>query len=125
MRILAYAALFSVVTAGTALADASVAGNWHADLGDNVTVTMNVGPSGDWSSETYQNKAVVREMKGTYTQTKTDEHSGVLVFKPTQANVKRGKVSTETDRYELGQDGNQLKLTSGGDTMVFEKQSSQ
>lgn len=121
MRTFATAALFVALSTGAAFADASVAGQWHADLGGNVSINMNVGPDGDWSSQTYQNNAVVREMKGTYTQTKSNDNAGVLVFTPTQADVKQGKVTTETDHYELGQDGNQLKLTSQGDTMVFEK----
>jgi hypothetical protein len=99
-----------------------VAGNWRADMGDGVIINMNVTPDGSWSSETSQNNSVVRQMKGTYTQKKTNDTSGVLVFKPTQAKTKRGKVSTETDQYELN--GDQLKLTSGGDTMVFDKQAS-
>jgi hypothetical protein len=121
LRTFATAVLFVALSTGAAFADASVAGQWHATLGDNVSINMNVGPSGDWSSQTYQNKAVVREMKGTYTQTKSNDHAGVLVFTPTQADVKEGKVTTETDHYELDHDGDQLKLTSGGDTMVFKK----
>ncbi|HYZ21043.1 MAG TPA: hypothetical protein VE690_02695 [Rhodopila sp.] len=116
------AAAFLAAAGGTALADESVAGNWHADMGDGVVINMNVTPDGSWSSETSQNKSVVRQMKGTYTQKKTNDTSGVLVFKPTQAKAKSGKVVTETDQYELS--GDQLKLTSGGDTMVFDKQAS-
>jgi hypothetical protein len=61
-------------------------------------------------------------MQGTYKQMASGNGTGTLVFKPTRATVKSGKVTTETDRYELGSDGRELKLTSDGDTMVFEKQ---
>lgn len=118
----AFLAAAFLAAGGTALADESVAGNWHADMGDGVVINMNVTPNGSWSSETAQNNSVVRQMKGTYTQKKTSDTSGVLVFKPTQAKAKSGKVVTETDQYELS--GDQLKLTSGGDTMVFDKQAS-
>ena len=83
---------------------------------------MNVGPDGSWSSETQQHNKAVRQMQGTYTQKPSNDHTGVMVFTPTQASQKSGKARKETDRYELGKDGNELKLTTGGDTMVFEKQ---
>lgn len=122
MRSLVVAAVLSLGLAGAALADESVAGNWHADMGNGVVINMTVGPNGSWSSETSQNDTVVRQMKGTYTQKKSSDTSGVLVFTPTQAHAKSGKVTVETDQYELS--GDQLKLTSGGDTMVFDKQAS-
>jgi hypothetical protein len=43
------------------------------------------------------------------------------VFTPKKYSAKTGHVQVETDKYELAQDGKQLKLTSDGDTMVFEK----
>ncbi len=104
-----------------ALADESVAGSWHANLGSGVTINMNVTPNGGWDSQTYQKARVVREMKGTYKQEVSKDGTGTLVFTPTQASVKSGTVHKETDKYELAEDGKQLKLTSGGDTMVFEK----
>jgi uncharacterized protein (DUF2147 family) len=121
MRTLALAAAFSVAALAPALADESVAGKWHADLGGAVTIDMTVDANGAWSSETQQNAKVVRQMKGTYKQTASNNGTGTLVFKPTQATVKSGKVTVETDRYELASDGKELKLTSDGDTMVFEK----
>ena len=84
---------------------------------------MNVNPDGSWSSETQQHSKPVRQMKGTYTQKQSNDHAGVMVFTPTQATAKSGKVQKETDRYELAKDGSELKLTTGGDTMVFQKQS--
>ncbi|HEX2939487.1 MAG TPA: hypothetical protein VHO91_00465 [Rhodopila sp.] len=120
MRSLIIAAALAVATTGAAFADESVAGNWHADMGDGVAINMVVGANGEWSSETSQHDKVVRQMKGTYTQKKASDHTGVMVFTPTQAKTKTGRVSTETDHYDLS--GDQLKLTSGGDTMVFDKQ---
>ena len=122
MRSLVVAAALTLGLCGAALADDSVAGTWHADMGNGVVINMNVSPDGSWSSETSQNNNVVRQMKGTYTQKKSSDTAGVLVFTPTQAKAKSGKVTTETDKYELN--GDQLKLTSGGDTMVFDKQAS-
>lgn len=122
MRTLVIATLFMITTAGAAFADESVAGNWHANLGQGVTINMSVSPDGNWSSDTYQKNSVVREMRGTYTQTHARNGEGVMVFTPTQASTQGGAAEPETDRYQLAQNGNQLKLTSGGDTMVFEKQ---
>lgn len=121
MRALLFATLVSIAISPAAFADESVAGNWHANLGSGVTINMNVTPDGGWDSQTYQKSQVVRQMKGTYKQTPSDNGTGTLVFIPTQANVKSGTVQTETDKYQLAEDGKQLKLTSGGDTMVFEK----
>ncbi len=121
MRALFSAALFSVVLTTAAYADQSVAGKWHANLGGGVSIDMSVSPDGGWSSETIQKSKVVREMKGTYTQTPKADGSGVLVFTPTEESATTGKVQTETDAYELASNGKQLKLTSDGDTMVFHK----
>ncbi|HEY4040918.1 MAG TPA: hypothetical protein VGM32_03635 [Rhodopila sp.] len=123
MRALVIATLFVTASAGAALADSAVVGAWKADLGDNVTINMTVDPNGAWSSETEQHSKAVRQMKGTYTQKQSNDHAGVIVFTPTQATAKSGKVQKETDHYELAKDGNELRLTTGGDTMVFEKQS--
>jgi hypothetical protein len=121
MRIPVMAALFSIAITTTALADASVAGNWHAAMGGGVAIDMKVSPDGAWSSKTLQHNKVVRQMKGTYTQTPAGDGAGTIVFTPTQVSVKNGSVQTETDQYELANNGRQLKLTSEGDTMVFEK----
>lgn len=123
MRALFWAALLVTATTGAAMADETVAGTWKAEMGQGITINMDVAPDGGWSSETVQHKDVVRRMKGTYTQTTSTDHSGVLVFTPTQAETDKGKVQKETDKYELRKDGNELRLTTGGDTMVFEKQS--
>jgi hypothetical protein len=82
---------------------------------------MDVTPDGSWSSETLQHRKAVRQMKGTYTQTPSNDHAGVMVFTPSETSS--GKALTETDRYELTKSGNELRLTSSGDTMVFKKQS--
>ena len=122
MRALFLAGFLSVALGAAAFADESVAGDWLADLGGGVTITMNVKADGSWSSETRQKNQVVRQMKGTYKQTPAKDGAGTLIFTPTQATVKKGKVQVETDKYELAGDGKVLKLTSDGDTMVFQKQ---
>ncbi|MFL5289467.1 MAG: hypothetical protein ACJ8AW_53055 [Rhodopila sp.] len=121
MRIPVLAALFSIAMTIAALADSSVAGNWHAKLDGGVSIDMTVSPDGAWSSRTLQRNKVVRQMKGTYTQTPADNGTGTIVFTPTQVSVKNGPVQTETDQYELVDNGRRLKLTSEGDTMDFQK----
>jgi hypothetical protein len=123
MRALMVAALFSLAVGTAALADDSVAGRWKADLGDNVTMDMNVTPNGKWNSETHQGSQTVRRMSGTYTQKQpSGNNPGQLVFKPTTASGGNRKAVTERDTYTLSDNGQQLNLTSGGDTMVFQKQ---
>lgn len=121
MRALFFAALFSMTIGAAAVADESVSGNWRANVGSGVIINMNVTADGGWSSETLQRNRVVRQMKGTYTQTPSNDGSGTIIFTPTQASVKSGNVEPETDQYEMASNGRQLKLTSGGDTMVFNK----
>lgn len=123
LRALLLAAAFSMITGAAAFADESVSGKWRADLGGGVTINMDVSPNDSWSSVMRQKTEVVRQMKGTYKQTKSDDTTGTIVFSPTQSKVKSGNVDVETDQYELAQNGKQLKLTSDGDTMVFEKRS--
>jgi hypothetical protein len=103
------------------MADASVAGNWHANLDGGVSIDMQVAPDGAWSSRTLQRNKVVRQMRGTYSQDKSGGEAGTLVFTPGRYTSKNGPVQTETDTYELSDNGRQMKLTSEGDTMVFEK----
>lgn len=121
MRALFIAAVFSLAVNAAAIADESVSGDWHANLGGGIAINMNVTPSGEWSSETLQRNEFVRQMRGTYKQLPSNNGTGTLIFTPKQASVESGKVQTETDKYELAKDGKQLKLTSEGDTMVFEK----
>jgi hypothetical protein len=121
LRIPVLVTSFSIGLGTAALADTSVAGNWHANLDSGVTIDMQVAPNGAWSSETFEQNKVVRRMRGTYTQAKAGDGVGTLVFTPKQYAAKSGRVTTETDSYELGKNGRQLKLTSEGDTMVFEK----
>jgi hypothetical protein len=121
LRAVFLTALFSIAISSASYADERVAGNWHADLGSGISINMTVKPDGGWSSETVQQKQIVRQMQGTYTQTSSNAETGTLVFTPTQYKVKSGTVQTETDQYELAASGKQLKLTADGDTMVFEK----
>jgi hypothetical protein len=121
LRALFYAVLLSTAVSAVALADESVSGKWRSNEEGGVVINMNVSPDGNWSSETLQRKKVVRQMRGTYKQTQDTDHTGTLVFTPTKATVKSGKVEVETDQYELADGGKQLKLTADGDTWVFEK----
>jgi hypothetical protein len=107
-----------------ALADEAVAGKWKADLGSNVTIEMDVSADGQWSSKTSQGDAVVAQMAGTYRQTKKSPTAGSLVFTPTQSETtaQHGGSKVERDTYKLTKDGEEMRLTSGGDTMVFHKQ---
>lgn len=121
MRRFFYLVLFTCAINGVAFADESVSGKWRAKLDDGVTINMVVKPDGAWSSETFHKKQVVRQMQGTYKQTPSSTEAGTIVFVPTKYHVKTGAVGTETDQYEIAEGGKQLKLTSDGDTMVFEK----
>jgi hypothetical protein len=111
-----------IAVCGVALADATVAGDWHADLGQGVRIDMTVTPNGDWSSETRQNNRLVRKMSGTYQQSRSGDQAGTLVFKPTETSAGSGSAQIETDRYELVDGRGELRLTADGDTMVFTKQ---
>lgn len=120
MRALALTAALVSLAATSAFADATVAGHWKADMGHGVTVDMNVTPDGRWSSDTWQHKRRVREMAGTYTQTPpSNSRPGEMVFTPTTASA--GSKDVETDTYTLSDNGQDLGLTSGGDTMEFRK----
>ncbi len=121
LRALILTTLFSVAISTAAFADASVAGTWRAKMENGVTIDMSVTPDGGWNSKTIQGKQVVRTLSGTYKQTPSDNGTGTLVFTPTKASMQRGTADVETDQYVIAEDGKQLKLTSDGDTMVFEK----
>ncbi len=122
MRALFYVVLMSTALSAVALADESVSGSWHADEEGDVVINMNVTPNCGWSSETLQKGKVVRQMKGTYKQVATSDHTGTLVLTPTKSAIKTGKKAVvETDKYEVTEGGKQLKLTADGDTWVFDK----
>lgn len=123
MRALIMAALLSLATIASAFADESVAGHWKAALGSGVSISMQIAPDGKWSSETWQNRKLVRRMGGSYTQTPASgSNPGELVFTPTSESASNEKAEVETDSYTLAKNGQELRLTSGGDTMVFRKQ---
>jgi Caspase domain len=113
--------LQSIAVGNAALANAKLVGNWHTSLNDDVSVNMKILPNRAWSSETLRQNNVIRQAKGIYTQTPAGNGIGTIVFTPTQVSSKSGSVQTETDQYELSNNGRQLKLTSAGDTMVFER----
>jgi hypothetical protein len=119
LRAILFASVLSVALSGAALADRSVAGDWHANLGDGIGIDMNIAPDGRWSSETVQHDHVVRQMKGEYRQTHGKRDAGTLFFTPTQSSG--GKAQRETDTYRLSDNGNTMRLTSEGDTMTFER----
>ncbi len=111
---------------GLAFADASVAGQWEADLGDNVKIAMDVLADGHWSSQTVQGDKVVAEMSGTYTQKKKNGTSGTLVFKPNSSHVsaQHAAPAVEYDTYSLQDDRKVLRLDAKGDVMEFHRQES-
>jgi hypothetical protein len=75
------------LAAAPAFADENIAGYWRADLGDEVTIEMNVTPDGQWNSETAKGHAAIAQMSGTYRQTAAGANTGKLVFVPTQSHV--------------------------------------
>ncbi len=105
------------------LADQSVAGYWKADLGDGVTIDMNMTADGQWDSHTDKDGKVIAEIVGKYKQTIQSPTTGKLVFTPSQSHVTsaHGAPSIEYDAYELSADKEELRLTSAGDTMEFHK----
>lgn len=119
----ALAGALALAATSPARADATVAGQWNAHLGSRVTVGMDVSPDGHWSSETRQAGKVVAQMSGTYEQTAKSPTSGTLVFTPTtgEANAQHGAPEVEHDTYHIASRGKVMRLTSGGDTMVFHK----
>jgi hypothetical protein len=123
MRISVLASM-ALLLPSLAYADEHIAGQWRADLGSKVVIHMNVTPDGRWDSQTAQNGQVVAKLDGKYEQTPTTSSSGSIVFTPTQAQTSKehGAATVERDKYRLSQDGKTLRLTSGGDTMVFHKQ---
>jgi hypothetical protein len=122
LRFILLALSLLVAGCGVALADSTVAGDWRADLGQGVRIDMNVTPNGDWSSETRQDNQLVRRMHGTYKQSQSEHQSGTLVFTPVETSAGTGSAQVETDQYQMADNGQELRLTSGGDTMVFKKQ---
>jgi hypothetical protein len=115
------AVFLSLIMTTAAIADADVAGTWRTRLGHGVTIDMKVTPNGKWTSQTSQSGKVLRHIKGTYTQQPSNNTSGSIVFTPTQSSAPSGSVDVETDQYEIADNGKKLKLTTEGDTMVFEK----
>jgi hypothetical protein len=107
-----------------AVADESISGQWHADVGHGVLISMDVLADGHWFSQTVQNNKVVAEMAGTYEQTKTNAANGKLVFTPVKSKTtaEHGAAKVEDDTYTLADGGTVLRLTTGGETMVYRKQ---
>lgn len=115
-----------------AMADQSIVGQWQANLGQDVLISMDVLADGYWASQTIEKGKVVATMAGRYKQTKHDATSGTLVFTPTpsksKASEEHGAPKVEADQYTLKDDGNVLHLviqhagSPTGDTMVFHRQ---
>jgi len=125
VRSLILAGLMLIFGTSLAYADASVSGQWHADLGGNAFIEMVVLADGHWHSQTVHEDTVIATMSGTYEQTKQSETTGTLVFTPTesQTTTEHGPAQVEHDTYDLSDDKKVLKLTTGNDTMVFHKES--
>jgi hypothetical protein len=124
MRKLLLGLVFTVAP-GLALADESIAGQWQADMGHNVVIVMDLIADGHWFSTTVQDGKVVAELAGTYTQTKSNDATGRLVFTPVSSKVKQehGPATVEEDDYTLKGNGEVLSLVSAKEAMDFHKQS--
>lgn len=109
---------------GLALADATVAGKWQADLGSQMAITMDVSPDGHWSSQTLKSGKAVAQMSGVYKQRAKSPTQGGLLFTPTASKMtaQHGAPSVENDTYTVSENGKVLQLNSGGDIMLFHKQ---
>jgi hypothetical protein len=107
-----------------AMADASIAGQWQAKPGHGVIIVMDILVDGHWFSQTVQDNKVVAEMAGTYDQTRTSDTAGKLVFRPVTAktSAEHGAAQTENDDYTLSGGGKVLRLMSGGEATVYNRQ---
>jgi hypothetical protein len=123
MRRSVLAAVFTLTPMLT-WADESISGRWHANLGHNVIISMDVIADGHWSSETVQDKKVVAQMAGTYQQKKEGDSSGTIIFTPVESKTtaEHGQAQVETDKYTLENNGAVLRLNSDNDAMTFKKQ---
>jgi hypothetical protein len=123
MRVGTWLGVGLTVLPGFAYADASVAGYWTSDLGNGVTIEMNLGEDGQWNSTTAKANETIAEMAGKYQQQVRSPTSGRLTFVPSQAHVtsQHGAPKIEHDTYQLSGDGRVLSLTASGDTMEFHK----
>ncbi len=121
-------ALLAAVIAFTptaAMADASISGQWQANLSHNVIIAMDVLADNLWTSQTVQNNKVVAELAGSYEQKKVSDSTGTLVFTPVKSKTtaEHGAAEVEEDKYTLEQGGKVLRLVSSkNDVMVFHKQ---
>jgi hypothetical protein len=122
MRLLSVVTAFCIIP-GLAFADASVAGYWRADLGDGVSIEMNLSPNGQWNSVTHRGSERLAELAGKYSQKVRSSDSGNLVFVPTKSYVtaEHGAAVVEHDRYILSRDGQEMTLDSAGDKLEFKK----
>ena len=113
------------LTPAMAMADETISGSWLADnIGHGVMIQMDIIADGHWRSQTIQNRKTVKDLWGTYEQTKKTPTTGEIVFTPlkAQADASQGEVVIERDAYVLKNNGNELDLTTGGQTMVFKQQ---
>jgi hypothetical protein len=117
-------ALLFAFSPALAWADESIAGAWQANMGHGVIISMDILVDGHWDSQTIQGDKVVAEMWGSYTQSKSNETSGKLVFTPVTSKTTKehDAATTEEDTYELQHHSSVLKLVSNKQTMVFNKQ---
>jgi hypothetical protein len=124
-----WATAFAIAFApALARADASIAGQWDADLGRGKLISMTILADGYWLSENVENGQKIGQMAGSYEQKTVNGTTGTLVFTPdaakTHVNEAHGAARIETDKYTLSQDGRLLRLTPGsGGVMEFHRQS--
>ena len=98
MRKLLIGLMFTVIP-GLALADESVAGQWQADMGLAVH-RDGCDRDGHWFTPRCSGR-VVAELACTYTQTKTNDATGRMVFTPVKSREKQehGPAKVEDDDY--------------------------
>ena len=114
MRRSVLAAVFTLTPMLT-WADESISGQWHANLGHNVIISMDVIADGHWTSETVQDKKVVAQIAGTYEQKKEGDASGTITFTPVESKTtaEHGHAQVEIDSYTLINNGAVLKAQLG------------
>jgi hypothetical protein len=124
IRVLLVAGLLCVPV--SAMADESIAGQWHTTPDHGVVIAMDILTDGYWTSQTVQNGNVVAQMAGSYEQRKTDTDSGTLVFTPVKSKTdpSHGPAEVEHDSYRLTDHRKtlRLKIANSANSMIFYKQ---
>jgi hypothetical protein len=104
-------------------ADATVSGQWEADLDASHKIDMDILADGHWYSKNIEDDTVVRELSGTYKQIVRTSTTGELTFTPDKSAIEDNvDAKVEVDIYQLSKDHKTLLLTTDGDTMEYKKQ---